>query len=422
MDVGLPSSHTETIYSSSLIFSSIALPTTHRKLDHSEYEDLDQFRADLELVFTNAMKFNPPGTAWHQEAKRLLNYLPRLLEPERFQRATPQKKKRKRSAAFSSKKKKKTTKTITSPLLGGVSSLQEGSVVHAASEDALATQASLESSHDPYDGLCCALCSSGEHDESILLCDGCDAGFHMACLTPPLLQVPSGDWFCSFCTSHSPESSSTNATHPQDRLSAVEDTPPRKRTRRSAAAAVQPASESTRTIDAHGGVNYQKDSASHHKDSASHQKDTDEDDGHLSLLTLADGEDDDTMCCACGSGSQPDRLLLCDACDEGAYHLDCLSPPLTEVPSGDWLCPRCAPPPKRRGPGRPRKSEQRTATIPVRARASTPSARTRASSPISASRLRSRSSTSSPLLRSSTSFSAGTPKSNRSIRSYFARV
>ena len=35
--------------------------------------------------------------------------------------------------------------------------------------------------------------------ERMLLCDGCDRGFHMYCLKPPLKTVPSGDWFCTNC-------------------------------------------------------------------------------------------------------------------------------------------------------------------------------------------------------------------------------
>lgn len=34
-------------------------------------------------------------------------------------------------------------------------------------------------------------------------------------------------------------------------------------------------------------------------------------------------------------------MLLCDRCEAG-YHLDCLDPPLVEVPVGDWYCPNCA--------------------------------------------------------------------------------
>lgn len=33
-------------------------------------------------------------------------------------------------------------------------------------------------------------------------------------------------------------------------------------------------------------------------------------------------------------------LLLCDRCDQG-YHMDCLDPPIDEVPIEDWFCPQC---------------------------------------------------------------------------------
>lgn len=33
----------------------------------------------------------------------------------------------------------------------------------------------------------------------ILLCDKCDDGFHTACLRPPLMLIPDGDWFCPPC-------------------------------------------------------------------------------------------------------------------------------------------------------------------------------------------------------------------------------
>ena len=33
----------------------------------------------------------------------------------------------------------------------------------------------------------------------MLLCDGCDRGFHMYCLKPALKNVPKGKWFCVDC-------------------------------------------------------------------------------------------------------------------------------------------------------------------------------------------------------------------------------
>jgi len=33
----------------------------------------------------------------------------------------------------------------------------------------------------------------------MLLCDACGTGWHMACLDPPLIAVPKGDWICPRC-------------------------------------------------------------------------------------------------------------------------------------------------------------------------------------------------------------------------------
>ncbi|KAM6159442.1 PHD and RING finger domain-containing protein 1 [Rhynchocyon petersi] len=52
-------------------------------------------------------------------------------------------------------------------------------------------------------------------------------------------------------------------------------------------------------------------------------------------------EDDPTFCEVCGRSDREDRLLLCDGCDAG-YHMECLDPPLQEVPVDEWFCPECA--------------------------------------------------------------------------------
>ncbi|KAG6335290.1 hypothetical protein ID866_3794 [Astraeus odoratus] len=45
----------------------------------------------------------------------------------------------------------------------------------------------------------CEICQKKNHDEEMLLCDGCDCGFHMFCLDPPLTAIPKGQWFCHTC-------------------------------------------------------------------------------------------------------------------------------------------------------------------------------------------------------------------------------
>lgn len=45
----------------------------------------------------------------------------------------------------------------------------------------------------------CMVCGNGESEECILLCDGCDDGYHTFCLVPPLTSVPKGEWRCPKC-------------------------------------------------------------------------------------------------------------------------------------------------------------------------------------------------------------------------------
>lgn len=48
-----------------------------------------------------------------------------------------------------------------------------------------------------YEDLVCVCCNRGDREETLLLCDGCDRGFHCECIGLP--AVPDGDWFCNAC-------------------------------------------------------------------------------------------------------------------------------------------------------------------------------------------------------------------------------
>jgi histone demethylase JARID1 len=45
----------------------------------------------------------------------------------------------------------------------------------------------------------CELCQGADHDGKLLLCDECDLGFHIFCLSPPLAAIPATDWYCPSC-------------------------------------------------------------------------------------------------------------------------------------------------------------------------------------------------------------------------------
>ncbi|KAK3923081.1 PHD and RING finger domain-containing protein 1 [Frankliniella fusca] len=45
----------------------------------------------------------------------------------------------------------------------------------------------------------CEVCGNSDREDRMLLCDGCDLGYHMECLDPPLSHVPIDNWYCSEC-------------------------------------------------------------------------------------------------------------------------------------------------------------------------------------------------------------------------------
>ncbi|XP_022928863.1 lysine-specific demethylase 5A isoform X1 [Cucurbita moschata] len=64
------------------------------------------------------------------------------------------------------------------------------------------------------------------------------------------------------------------------------------------------------------------------------------DDCRVKVSKLKDEEDNDQICEQCKSGLHGEVMLLCDRCDKG-WHLYCLSPPLKQVPPGNWYCLDC---------------------------------------------------------------------------------
>uniref|UniRef100_A0A4W4DZ33 [histone H3]-trimethyl-L-lysine(4) demethylase n=1 Tax=Electrophorus electricus TaxID=8005 RepID=A0A4W4DZ33_ELEEL len=53
--------------------------------------------------------------------------------------------------------------------------------------------------HFPHCGFQKEVCGSGNDEDRLLLCDGCDDSYHTFCLIPPLHDVPKGDWRCPKC-------------------------------------------------------------------------------------------------------------------------------------------------------------------------------------------------------------------------------
>uniref|UniRef100_A0A7S4SER4 Uncharacterized protein n=2 Tax=Ditylum brightwellii TaxID=49249 RepID=A0A7S4SER4_9STRA len=55
-------------------------------------------------------------------------------------------------------------------------------------------------SWDPYGTTTCEICRQDKDDHQILICDECHRGYHMYCVRPVIVNVPTSDWLCSDCS------------------------------------------------------------------------------------------------------------------------------------------------------------------------------------------------------------------------------
>jgi hypothetical protein len=51
----------------------------------------------------------------------------------------------------------------------------------------------------PDAALACEICNFRDDEKHMLLCEACNAGYHMKCLTPPLKSIPKDAWLCPEC-------------------------------------------------------------------------------------------------------------------------------------------------------------------------------------------------------------------------------
>ncbi|XP_029646826.1 bromodomain adjacent to zinc finger domain protein 2B isoform X3 [Octopus sinensis] len=47
----------------------------------------------------------------------------------------------------------------------------------------------------------CQICRKDDNEAELLLCDGCDKGYHTYCFKPKMETIPDGDWYCYECIS-----------------------------------------------------------------------------------------------------------------------------------------------------------------------------------------------------------------------------
>ena len=83
---------------------------------------------------------------------------------------------------------------------GGSSSKADASPHDKAHSEGAHAGGGGADSQNPWALVECQECGSGQGEESIILCDVCDGGYHLECTDPRLKAVPTGEWICKDCS------------------------------------------------------------------------------------------------------------------------------------------------------------------------------------------------------------------------------
>lgn len=147
----------------------------------------------------------------------------------------------------------------------------------------------------------CRVCRRKGDAETMLLCDGCNRGYHSTCLKPAIEVIPKGDWYCYDCRPEEP--------------------PPKPRDKKRRLADEEDIIDELDRSDSDEDVGRRTGRRGGGRDRHSNEN-----------------SEEEEVCVECSVGGE--ELIKCEECSD-SYHLLCLNPPLGRAPRGAWTCYDC---------------------------------------------------------------------------------
>ncbi|KAG4200834.1 hypothetical protein ERO13_A05G238800v2 [Gossypium hirsutum] len=206
----------------------------------------------------------------------------------------------------------------------------------------------------------CRYCGEKADGKDCFVCDSCEEMYHVACIEPAVKMIPRKSWYCASCTSNGMGSPHENCVicnrlnAPRTLNSNVADenynehfetfTELEENSNCSVGNRLQLSLGSkTRHVCKICGGNFVKGeklrSCEHPYCPNKYY--------HVRCLTMKQLKTycsrwycPSCLCRACLADKDDDKIVLCDGCD-AAYHIYCMKPPRTSIPSGKWFCRKC---------------------------------------------------------------------------------
>jgi len=165
----------------------------------------------------------------------------------------------------------------------------------------------------------CRKCKRKGNEERMLLCDGCDRGFHMDCLTPPLKKIPQADWFCNDCRP-------IEVKQRRKKVSICEQDDTEEEDDKE---------EEGEKEEGSGEEGSEEEESGNESEEGSDDDSDDDDDEESEAESEASHHGESCTVC-----DEEGTLILCESCPR-SYHIECVYPPIRKVPRGRWFCQIC---------------------------------------------------------------------------------
>ncbi|TYI82929.1 hypothetical protein E1A91_D05G255500v1 [Gossypium mustelinum] len=206
----------------------------------------------------------------------------------------------------------------------------------------------------------CRYCGEKADGKDCFVCDSCEEMYHVACIEPAVKMIPRKSWYCASCTGNGMGSPHENCVicnrlnAPRTLNSNVADenynehfetfTELEENSNCSVGNGLQlsPGSKTRRVCKICGGnfVKGEELRSCEHPYCPNKYY-------HVRCLTMKQLKTycsrwycPSCLCRACLADKDDDKIVLCDGCD-AAYHIYCMKPPRTSIPSGKWFCRKC---------------------------------------------------------------------------------
>lgn len=197
-------------------------------------------------------------------------------------------------------------------------------------------------------------CDSCGEGGDLLCCDRCPCAFHLTCCDPPLEEddIPDGEWLCNECKALPKEEEESNQKDhvTNDGGHEVPSIPAAKHVENSKLES--PFSTLVKMTTGKNPTTFslppELKCNTYFPGDRKRKNSTEEKAVPMKNgKRFVNGDEEEhaipagRLCFACSRSELAGQLVHCDFCPL-AFHMDCVNPPLTTVPSGMWMCPNHA--------------------------------------------------------------------------------